>query len=632
MRGRSASAAFSCGVVGLALAATAARAADPLELPGRVDAVTVYRGQALVTRVVDVPGPAGLREVVVTGLPDRVVPGSLFAEAAAGVEVRGVRFRTRPVSQDVREDVRKLEGQVRDAQDAQAANARAQQLNGERKAFLDHLEQFAAPTASVELTKGVLNADVLKTLTVFIFDQRQAVATSDLALAKEARDVGERLSLLQRQAGELASGASRTVREAVVFASFAGAGGQVRVKYLVDSANWSPSYVARAGRGAATRPVTVQYDASVQQMTGEDWSDVTMTLSTATPSMIATAPQLDPLAIELAAAPSGGGGGFGGGSYGAQRGELSVQRKALEMARNSTNRGFGGNNLNGGNFGNNAQAAAAPSAVVDAAAAPTAEVTAQQDSELNGLASRLQVLELVAKDAGRESRTGGPHVDQEAVSVTYQLPARTSLPSRADQQSIRIATVPLAGDFYKLAMPVLTSYVYDQATVTNSSKTVLLAGPVASYLDEQYMGTGTLPTVAAGERFTLGFGIDSSLRATRELVDKTDAVQGGNRVINFSYRLAVENFGSAAATVRVVDRLPTSKNQDVKVTVAASPRQPSTQPVGPVPAGAGKHHAGVLNWTVNAPPQAVGEKAETVDYGYKMEFDRQLSITGMVER
>lgn len=50
-----------------------------------------------------------------------MVPGSLFAEAGDGVEVRSVRFRTRPVAQDVREDVRKLEAQIRDAQ---AANTR----------------------------------------------------------------------------------------------------------------------------------------------------------------------------------------------------------------------------------------------------------------------------------------------------------------------------------------------------------------------------------------------------------------------------------------------------------------------------------------------------------------------------
>jgi hypothetical protein len=51
---------------------------------------------------------------------------------------------------------------------------------------------------------------------------------------------------------------------------------------------------------AARENVTVEYLASIQQLSGEDWSNVQMTLSTATPSMVAKAPVLNELAISLA--------------------------------------------------------------------------------------------------------------------------------------------------------------------------------------------------------------------------------------------------------------------------------------------------------------------------------------------
>jgi hypothetical protein len=630
---------FLTPVAVIALIASAARAADPLQIPGKLDAVTVYRGQALVTRLVDVPGPAGLREVVVTNLPEHIIPGSVFAEAGPTVEVRSVVFRVRPVSQDVREDVRKLDIQTRDVQDAEAANTRAQQLNTERKQYLDKLEQFVAPTASAELTRGVLNADTLKLLTTFLFEQRQMIATEDLKLAKGARDLSDQLTLLHRQMAELTTGASKEVREAVVFANFKQPGGQLHIKYLVDSASWSPSYVARAsfGKGEKNRPVNVQYNASIQQMSGEDWSDVSMTLSTATPSMVATAPELDPLVITLAAGRGGGGGGDE--SYQLQKSALSSQRRQIEAARNAAvdnnaqalspqyanqgqaggRGGYASGNSNG-NFGGN----------FGANAGGQGNVAAMQDSDLNGVAGKLQVLELVAKDAGTRM-PGGPAASSEGVTVTYQLPARTSLPSREDQQTIQIAALDMTGEFYKLAMPVLTSYVYDQSTVTNQSKIVLLSGQVQSYFNDEYVGVGTLPTVAVGEKFTVGFGIDSSLRATRELVDKTESVQGGNRVLNFSYRLSVENFGSAPAVVRLVDRLPTTKNPDVKITVVSTGKEPSTQPIAPAAAGSTAHRAGILSWTVDVPAQAMSEKASTVDYQYRLEFDKQLSIAGMLE-
>ncbi len=87
--------------------------------------------------------------------------------------------------------------------------------------------------------------ETLKTLTTFQFEQRQAIATGELKLAKEGRDLGEKLAVLQRQREELNGGSGKTVREAVVFANFPAAGGKLRVRYLVNNASWSPSYNVR---------------------------------------------------------------------------------------------------------------------------------------------------------------------------------------------------------------------------------------------------------------------------------------------------------------------------------------------------------------------------------------------------
>ena len=88
-----------------------------------MSAVTVYQGQALVTRELEVPQAQGLLEVVVTNLPENVLPGSLFAEPADGVQIRSVRYRARPIEEDVRKEVRELDQQIQDVQDKFAAVA-----------------------------------------------------------------------------------------------------------------------------------------------------------------------------------------------------------------------------------------------------------------------------------------------------------------------------------------------------------------------------------------------------------------------------------------------------------------------------------------------------------------------------
>ena len=65
----------------------------PKAAPSQVTAVTVYQGNALVTRLVDVPDGKGLVEVVVTPLPPSTVDSSLYAEGTDGLRVLSSRYR-----------------------------------------------------------------------------------------------------------------------------------------------------------------------------------------------------------------------------------------------------------------------------------------------------------------------------------------------------------------------------------------------------------------------------------------------------------------------------------------------------------------------------------------------------------
>jgi uncharacterized protein (TIGR02231 family) len=246
------------------------------------------------------------------------------------------------------------------------------------------------------------------------------------------------------------------------------------------------------------------------------------------------------------------------------------------------------------------------------------------DVQLNSVAAEDQLLDLLSR---REAGPGAPAPNEPRsadVSVTYRLPMRTSLPSRADQQLVQIALLPLEGDFYKLASPVLTAHVYNEALVTNQGETVLLAGPVSSYLADQFVGQGQLPTVAVGEPFTLGFGIDSSLRATRELVKKDETIQGGNRVVDFTYRVSIDNFSADATAVRLFDRVPKAKDGEVKLTVVSTGRDLSEDPRY----RQSQHGKGLLRWDLAVPAKAAGPQALSVEYQLRLEYDRQMSIVG----
>ncbi len=570
--------------------------AGPMETKGRIESVTVYRGQALVTRMVEAAGGAGgLAEVVVTDLPTRVLGGSLYAEGVGGSQIRSVQFRTRPAAQDVRAEVRALDEQIlKLSDDLAAANAAVQRL-ADRRAYLEKMENFVAPTAQVELTRGVLNAETLTALAQFAFKQREEIGVASLEASRRVREVQQALELKNREREKLTAGSARTVNEAVVFVSTQGGPANFRIRYLVDQATWSPSYNARAEDQGG---LSLEYFASVTQLSGEDWTGVKLELSTATPALVANAPDLLPMTVALGRAEGQQQQqALGEGAYRELKEELSRKQRDAEIRR-SNEKGTGG----GGGRADDASGSG--------------------DFALNILAGQGQLLDLVATNVPGKKDGSGPAKpgSEEGLSVTYRIEGSTTLPSRDDRQLIQIAAIPMKAQRSKLASPVLTQYVYDQATMVNDGSLVLLAGPVTAYSGGSFVGHGVLPTVATGQTFTLGLGIDSSLRSGKELTGKAESIQGGNKVLELTYQLTIENFGSEAKKVRLADRLPKGSGDDVRVVLVRSSAEP-------VKDQAGKDKKdGLLAWEIEVPAQAVGAKAAVVEYTFRLEYDKQMQI------
>ncbi|NQT41444.1 MAG: mucoidy inhibitor MuiA family protein [Planctomycetes bacterium] len=566
-------------------------AAQPQASPGKVTEVTLYRGQAMVTRAIPVKAPQGSVEIVVGDLPEQVVTGSLFAEGSEGVEVRAVRFRTRAVGEEPRDEVRALDEEIKKINHELKSAAKMQELLTKRSAYLDSLEGFVAPTAKIELSQGVLDAEALQAITTFSFGERQKIATEQLELEVSVEKTNEQLSLATRKRAELTGGASQTVREAVVFVEKRNADeGTIRLKYLVESCGWSPTYTFRAA--ADQEEIRVECNALIQQMTGEDWSGVALTLSTASPALSATGPGLAPFPVSLT--PDGDG-------EKANQADLAQQLQAIRGKQKTAIMLFNNSRDVTGNLGLNWDANAAANEF--------------QYLELTNPKDTLSALQL--------DNTGA-----EGPSLSYRLEGGVSLASRSDQQMVRILQTSLASNFYHVATPVLTSYVYREAELKNTSAEDLLAGPVNVYLDGSFVGQAEVPTVARGQTFVVGLGADPQVRSRRELANKTDSVQGGNRELGFEYRLLIENYKEEPVAIRLFDRLPhTDRTGDVRVDLSPLEVALSTDELYV----RRERSKGILRWDVTVPAGATGKDAHTVEYDYKVDFDRNFKLGALVK-
>jgi hypothetical protein len=265
----------------------------------KVVSVTLYQGQALVTREVQVPEGEGVVELVVSPLPAQIVENSLYTEGADGVRVLSTRHRSRAVKEDTRQEVRakealvkKLESEARALQDEVAARAADRQ-------YVQKLEGFTAGSLTNLTKEGRLDSQAVVSLSKFLMQTRGEASKAETELRQRQMENAEATALARKQLSELSAGPSRIEHDALIVVSKGRpAAATVRLGYLVGAATWTPQYRLRGGADDA--PVRLEYLAAVVQQTGEDWPDVKVTLSTSRPSLDASPPELLPLNLAIA--------------------------------------------------------------------------------------------------------------------------------------------------------------------------------------------------------------------------------------------------------------------------------------------------------------------------------------------
>ena len=558
---------------------------------GKVTHVTLYRNQALVSRTVDIAGEPGNSEIIVGNLPENVVPDSLFAEGSADLEIRAVQFRTRAVGDSPREEVRVLQEELQSKQDQLALNAKNVELLNKQSSYLDQLEGFVAPTATTELSKGVLNAEALERITSFSFDKREQIAAKQIELAKEQRELTHEADLLRRKLSEITNGSTKTVREAVLFIHKSDAAEQsLRLNYLVNQCGWSPNYTIRSNED--NENAKIEYNGLIYQMSGENWEDITLSLSTASPALSASAPGLAPLQVTLS-------------NYGAQQQHANMpdnptkgqieqifnkQRQANLDNQNATNY----KDFNESNWG------------------------------LNDAANEFACLELICDVDVIDDLKSQIEQMSEEPSLNYELQNVVSLPSRNSRQMVRIIQSDLPSKFYHVATPVLTNYVYREAELTNNCAEDFLGGPITVYMNGKFVGRGEIPTVARGQTFVVGFGADPQLRTRRELVDRNDGITGGNRELRFNYRLVIENFKDTDIPIRLVDRIPSARDDsDIRVTFNTSSTDLSDDELYQRL----ERGEGILRWDVDVPAKSIANSSHEISYSFTVEYDRNYIVS-----
>ncbi len=220
-----------------------------------------------------------------------------------------------------------------------------------------------------------------------------------------------------------------------------------------------------------------------------------------------------------------------------------------------------------------------------------------------------------APDEGSTTASTGGLLDsrmeaavQGSGAVVFAVPGRRTIAGDGSAQRIPVGTQTFATTIELAAVPKLVPEVFRRARVAYDGTVPLLPGPVATYVDGDYVGSSTIGAVVPGEEFELAFGTDDRVRVDRQLLARKQEYIGPARKTvryTFHFRIRVANFTGRDALVELKDQLHVSEIDRVTV-----------KPLDVVQDGDGE--SGMLEWQL------------AVQDGGEQEVEFRFSVTAPV--
>jgi uncharacterized protein (TIGR02231 family) len=547
---------WQMALAALPLMSAGALAAD-IKGASKIDQVTVFPSGAEVTRLAKVKVERGDHVLLITDLPARALPGSIRVEgkatggrlAIASVDTRRT-FVPRDDAAAAAGERKRLEDAIEKLRDDRAQLTATIEALEAQKAFIGNLAKMPGqgPVLGAQPTQ---QPDWEKLLT-FIGQRHGEAQKGILETQLKVRELDRQIKDLQGKLAALAPRQDERTEVKIFVNAGAALDADLTIRYQVGNASWTPYYDARLSTGTKAQAPKLGFErrASIQQRTGESWDDVLLALSTTRPGSSTSAPDLPTQTIDYVP---------------------------------------------------DAPPPPPPRPVAAPMAQRAAGVMPQEAAKLRGGADEDRARESAPAEEIRTS------VDAQGYQAVYGIASRVSVAATGEAKRVQIDANDIDPALVVRAVPKrdTTAFLYAKATLTKG--TPVLPGVVSLFRDGTFVGTGQLPLLPPGEEHELGFGSDDAVRVKYAIVEEKRGETGlisSSKTDVRSWRISVKNLHERAIPVSVVDQIPVSQNQDVKVEFTGK-TQPTKRDID--------DKRGVLAWDLDLKP----DEEKTIEFGYR---------------
>lgn len=474
-------------------------------------AVTVYPDQALITRQGQVALTGQESELVIVGLPISLKPQSVRVGGSGVAQVRLLNVETEKVSiesdkarqlETLRKQLQQLEERYRQVKD-HIASLQLQQ------GFVQGLGERTVETYAQSLAQQQIDLPQTQSMLEFLGDRHRHFSTAIAQQEQTKYRLDQQLQAVREQIQQQQDIPVEAGYSAVIYIQPESPGTYtLELSYRIAEAGWTPLYDVRFDHPQTS--LTLTYLAVVKQNSGEHWTNVKLTLSTAKPSLSLSPPELSPWIVENPRPVMGKGSGSKGGT-GNRGGDPLLE--AYRML----------------------------------GAMPGTEISQT-------------VQQLDQETATRDLCANRPITHLPTVEPTTVI-------SDNQGHSVTIASQPMPAQLAYVALPQRINVAYLRAILHQPADAPpLLPGHVNLFRQSVFIGAARLDYVAPGQSFSFDLGAEEQIQVERTLVNR-DLATTQQQHHTLTFEICLTNQLNHGASLKVIEQLPVSRNPQIQVQV-----------------------------------------------------------------
>lgn len=202
----------------------------------------------------------------------------------------------------------------------------------------------------------------------------------------------------------------------------------------------------------------------------------------------------------------------------------------------------------------------------------------------------------------------------------FDAAAPADIPSDGTWHTVTVGEIPVGLRTEYICVPAVEQTVYTTLVLSNATEQALLAGPVEVIVDEDFLLTSSLPTLAPGGVCRMGLGPAEAIGVTRRtsLHESTAGLRNNVTVLDHRVHVELANRLAVPVSVEVRERVPVTAEADVRIEERADWTAPEDGD------GPERHVPGTRLWRVELP--AGGTAA--LDGGYEIRIPAGKALTG----